>query len=67
MTNQRKDGYDSLRIPERKRTVTDYVFCFTSSQLRAAIEDINRNGYEVITVTRDEEAYAVFFRRPAYG
>lgn len=56
-----------MRIPERKRTVTDYVLCFTEKQLQTALEDINRSGYEVITVTRDEEAYTVFFRRPAYA
>lgn len=56
-----------MRIPERKRIITDYVFCFSAAQLKAAIEEINQNNYEVIAVTRDDDAYTVFFRRPAYG
>jgi hypothetical protein len=56
-----------VRIPERKRTVTDYVFCYTKEDLKWAIEDINKSGFEVIAVTQDEEAWTVFFRRPAYA
>ena len=56
-----------IKIPERKRTVVDYTFCFTREDLKRTIDFINRSGYDIVTITEGDDGYTVFFRRSVYG
>lgn len=64
-----------MRIPEDKshavpgvvpgfRYINDYVRCDDLQQLCSVMENINRNQYQLISVTQDsEDVFTVFFRR----
>lgn len=66
-----------MRIPENKshampgdlpviRWIHDYELCSSIDQLRMVMETINRNQYQLISVTQDSsDMYTVFFRRCA--
>lgn len=68
-----------MRTPEDKshavpgtvpgfRYINDYVRCDDLQQLRFAMENINRNQYQLISVTQDsEDVFMVFFRRCVVG
>lgn len=48
--------------------VNDFQRCDDLQQLRFVMEDINRNQYQLISVTQDsEDIFTVFFRRCLLG
>ena len=53
------------KIPERQM-VHDFGWAKGDSGLRAMLDSLNRNGYELVCVTHVcADSYRVFFRRPA--
>lgn len=68
-----------MRTPEDKshavpgtvpgfRYINDYVRCDDLQQLCSVMENINRNQYQLISVTQDSEnVFTVFFRRCVVG
>ena len=68
-----------MRTPEDKshavpgavpgfRYINDYVRCDDLQQLCSVMENINRNQYQVISVTQDSnDIFTVFFRRCLLG
>ena len=48
--------------------IFDYERCTDYTQLRFVMENINRNQYQLISVTQDsEDIFTVFFRRYVIG
>lgn len=48
--------------------VYDFEICEDLPALKAAMDEINRHGYDLISATQDfSGAYTVFFRRRACG
>lgn len=48
--------------------VYDYEVCDGSHELNRVMENINRHGYDLVSVTQDlTGVYTVFFRRRACG
>lgn len=53
------------QAPEPPRTVYDFEICTRRVDLVAALDYINRNQWELISVTFGPNGYTLFFRRPA--
>lgn len=53
------------QAPEPPRTVYDFEICTRRVDLVAAFDYINRNQWELISVTFGPNGYTLFFRRPA--
>ena len=53
------------QTPEPPRTVYDFEICTRRVDLVAALDYINRNQWELISVTFGPNGYTLFFRRPA--
>lgn len=53
------------QAPEPPRTVYDFEICTRRVDLVAAIDYINRNQWELISVAFGPNGYTLFFRRPA--
>ena len=50
------------------RYITDYEICDTDEQLLTVMDTINRNQYQLISVTQDSKnVFRVFFRRCLLG
>lgn len=50
------------------RYINDFERCDDLQQLRFVMENINRNQYQLISVTQDsEDVFTVFFRRCMVG
>ena len=50
------------------RYINDFERCTDLQQLRFVMENINRNQYQLISVTQDsEDVFTVFFRRCLLG
>lgn len=48
--------------------VADFERCESIDDLRRVMEEINRNQYQLISVTQDTwDIYTVFFRRCVFG
>lgn len=48
--------------------IADFERCDDIAQLRRVMEEINRNQYQLISVTQDNwDIYTVFFRRCVVG
>lgn len=45
----------------------DFVYCDGAAELHRIIETINREGYQLISVSQHENTYTVFFQRAADG
>ena len=54
------------QAPEPPRTVYDFEICTRRVDLVAALDYINRNQWELISVTFGSNGYTLFFRRPAH-
>lgn len=61
----RKNG-SAANVRHPLEFLYDFVECEGDEQLKAAIWDINRNGYALICVTQRENRYKVFFRRACF-
>ena len=53
------------QAPEPPRTVYDFEICTRRVDLVAALDYINRNQWELISVAFGPNGYTLFFRRPA--
>lgn len=53
------------QAPEPLRTVYDFEICTRRVDLVSALDYINRNQWELISVTFGPNGYTLFFRRPA--
>lgn len=57
-----------LRQPYSVEWVTDYETCETIEQLETVMATINRNQYQLISVTQDSrDVFRVFFRRCVFA
>ena len=45
------------------RFLYDFALCDGTAELQRVIEDINENGYQLVSVSQYEHTYTVFFRR----
>ena len=45
------------------RFLYDFALCDGIAELQQAIEEINENGYRLVSVSQHEHTYTVFFRR----
>lgn len=53
-----------LRPPYSVEWITDYETCETIEQLEVVMSTINRNQYQLVSVTQDSrDVFRVFFRR----
>ncbi len=57
-----------LSYNPRYTHIADFERCETLEQLRQVMEEINRNQYQLVSVTQDNwDVYTVFFRRCVVG
>lgn len=53
-----------IRPPYSLTWIADYEICEDDAQLRSVMDIINRNQYQLISVTQDsKDVFRVFFRR----
>ena len=51
----------------KKKMQYDFEVCTSWIKVEAVLDEINRNGYALISVTTDSDGWTVFFGRPADG
>ncbi len=50
---------------KRASYLYDFVRCVGDDELEQLIQTINENDYDLVSVTRKDDTYTVFFRRYA--
>lgn len=48
-----------------RKYLYDFIRCSGDEELEQAIQTINQNGYDLVSVTQRGDMYTVFFRRYA--
>lgn len=51
----------------KKKMQYDFEVCTSWIKVEAVLDEINRNGYALISVVYDKAGWTVFFGRPADG